>query len=59
MRSSWEKIQEIQRNLSKDGRISVYWVVSVRLYFPLNQPDTVTRGKGTVNRSLGSVPVTA
>nr|KAF6439361.1 hypothetical protein HJG59_018767 [Molossus molossus] len=26
MRSLWEKIQRIQENLSKDGRISVYWM---------------------------------
>ncbi|EPQ06832.1 Tripartite motif-containing protein 43 [Myotis brandtii] len=26
MRSLWEKIQEIQKNLSKDGRIPVYWM---------------------------------
>ena len=40
MRSLWEKSQENQRNLDKDGRLSFHWMVSMRLYFPLNQVVT-------------------
>ncbi|KAI5277611.1 Tripartite Motif-Containing Protein 43, partial [Manis pentadactyla] len=29
MRSVWQKIQDIERNLAKDGRISIYWMMYV------------------------------
>ncbi|KAI5931242.1 Tripartite motif-containing protein 43 [Manis javanica] len=29
MRSVWQKIEDIERNLAKDGRISIYWMMYV------------------------------
>ena len=39
MRSLWEKIQEIERNLKKDGRGTDPWMVSMRMYFSLKQVE--------------------
>lgn len=39
MRSLWEKIQEIERNLKKNGRGTDPWMVSMRMYFSLRQVE--------------------
>lgn len=57
MRFLWEKIQEIKKNLSKNGRMPVYWMVSMRVYFSVNQADIDMAGKGPVNSNLGCVPM--
>lgn len=39
MRSLWEKIQEIERNLKKNGRGTDPSMVSMRMYFSLKQVE--------------------